>query len=211
MIFSIIQSIANFLFPLRCNNCGKSGSALCNTCLASLAPTPLSIGRVHSIYSYKSPLVKKLIKSIKYSRNTTALSVLIDHAHSTYNDFLKTYPTTEKVLVPIPKHSTKEKVQGYNQSTKIAQALSRTLHIPLAIVLTKPKYTQPQAQISDRVQRLQNVSHTMQASEQLSPHILYIVIDDVYTTGATITEAFRALKENGATTVCAITLAHGKY
>lgn len=151
------------------------------------------------------------MKAIKYKRDSTALVTLIKHNTKVYKAILEKYPHAQKILAPIPKHKNKQRIQGYNQSAVIAEVFSNLYDIPVQEVLIKTKHTAAQVTMRHRSQRLQNTLHTMSTHTPLSSTVLYIIIDDVYTTGATINEAFRALKENGATTVCAITLAHGKY
>lgn len=208
MISHIIQSIATFLFPLQCSNCGTKGSALCVSCLSKIEPTPYSTHHIHSFYSYKNSLVRKIIRELKYKRNTTALLPLVEKSYPIAEKIIKMYPQAEKVFVPIPKHRSKERIQGYNQSALIAAALSSFFSIPTQTILKKTKPTIPQVKTKSRSERLQNNRHSMEATSTLSKTVLYIIVDDVYTTGATIAEAKRALKENGANFVCAVTLAH---
>lgn len=93
----------------------------------------------------------------------------------------------------------------------IAQTLSCVFTIPSIQILKKVRYTPAQVVTKNKRERLKNVAYSMQATEPLQKDTLYIIVDDVYTTGATIIEAKRALKENGANEICAVTLAHSKY
>lgn len=163
---------------------------------------------MHSFYSYKNSIVRTIIRKLKYNRNNTALLALVQKSYPLLAQTIHTYPQKEKVFVPIPKYKTKERAQGYNQSTLIATTLSSLFSIPVQEILKKTKSTLPQVKTKSRSERLQNNRHSMEATSTLSKTVLYIIVDDVYTTGATIAEAKRALKENGANFVCAVTLAH---
>jgi competence protein ComFC len=113
-------------------------------------------------------------------------------------------------FVPIPIHKTKKYQRGFNQSKMIAQWLSKTIPgSSVAQLLTKPIFTTSQVSTTSKNERVRNIIGSMKSSGVLDSKKIYIIVDDVLTTGATVVEAMRALNANGATNVAAIALAHG--
>lgn len=114
-------------------------------------------------------------------------------------------------LVPVPLHSTRQRERGFNQSEVIAAALAEALGLPLAPLLTRVKATRTQTRLN-REQREHNVggAFALGAAARVEPEARYILVDDVFTTGATISECARVLREaGGAAGVDAFTLGHG--
>ncbi len=76
-------------------------------------------------------------------------------------------------------------------------------------VLHKTRATVAQARAHNIHERRKNLSHSMAADGKLDKKVLYILVDDVITTGSTVREAGRALRAAGAKHICAVALAHG--
>lgn len=114
------------------------------------------------------------------------------------------------VLVPVPLHALRERERGFNQSAQIADALGAALGIGVEPLLVRVRATRTQTQLS-REQREQNVEGAFSLARRavVQAGLRYVVVDDVLTTGATIGECARVLKEGGATQVDAFTLGHG--
>jgi len=122
------------------------------------------------------------------------------------------------VLVPIPLAQKRLRARGYNQSETLARALARQWRIPvLPDLLVRTRETPTQTALTPDT-RLANVAGAF-AAEQLGGRLTpgrrpgvsrdpnYVLVDDVFTTGATLAEAARALEQAGATNVTGITFA----
>ncbi len=125
-------------------------------------------------------------------------------------DHLQSEQPEDIVLIPVPQYKKKTASRGFNQSTLIADWFRKEIpesHIQDA--LEKTKETLPQSHLSDRKTRMRNIDGTMRAKKNIDPKKIYIVVDDVTTTGATFLEAKRALQSAGAKHILCIALAHG--
>lgn len=214
MFYKITQSLIDFLFPEKCLGCDKKGLSLCKNCLSQ---THLSLYKnedIYAIFSYKNILIKKIIKNLKYKRKKSALEKLIYSNSNIFEKIIKeniSKPKQEIILIPIPQHKKKQTIKGYNQSEIIAKQISKIFNIEIKKILIKTKNTKSQVETKSKIERLQNISNSMDIKKSINKDFLYIIIDDVYTTGATINEAKRVLKKHGAQKVIAITLAHKKF
>lgn len=214
-LFSTIRTaLDSFLFPKACIGCKTPGTALCESCFSTIKPSSMTDHPlIYGIYNYGSPIVSEAIWALKYKRKSAAAKELLQRATPTIGEILGEHiqgAHEEKlIIVPIPQHKKKTQKRGFNQSLLLAQYLSQTLPgSKVSELLIKEAETIPQSHLADRNTRIKNVSGTMKAKSNLSDGI-YILIDDVTTTGATFLEGMRALKAAGAKNVIAIALAHG--
>ena len=115
------------------------------------------------------------------------------------------------VLVPIPLAPKRLRQRGYNQSEALARALGRQWKVPvLTDVLARTRETPTQTALTPET-RLANVAGAFAMSNDqrsmINDHSTLIIVDDVFTTGATLAEAARALEQAGATRIVGITFA----
>lgn len=153
--------------------------------------------------------IQTLITDIKYSYyfdEMHVLSVLLGR-------YLVQTAMVEKVrprcLVPVPLHKEKLFERGFNQSELLARELSKLLTIPITDkLLVKTKTTVSQAGLG-RKERLKNVDNAFHVTISLKKSDTIVLIDDVVTTGSTLSACAKALKKAGAGKVYGVTLAHG--
>jgi len=109
-------------------------------------------------------------------------------------------------LVPIPLAAKRARERGYNQSEMLARALARQWRIPVLLdVLVRTRETPTQTALTPET-RLANVAGAFAVAKPRASSVL-ILVDDVFTTGATLAEAARALEQAGAKTMYGITFA----
>jgi len=123
------------------------------------------------------------------------------------------------LLVPVPLGQARLRARGYNQSERLARALGRRWQRPVVDLLVRTRDTAAQTALTPEA-RLANVAGAFRvrigdcglriSSERLesairNPKSAIILVDDVFTTGATLAEAARALERAGAGTVLAVT------
>jgi len=215
------------LFPRFCVLCGFVGAYLCPTCLKHLTLAPLhciycnhrslfgythpsckrknGVDGVFSLFAYNNQ-VKTIIHKGKYEG---AWRIFGDIKPST--PLFVEWALTQKplpTLQPAPLHTHKQKTRGYNQAKKIIASCFSFLGWDVGDYLIKMKETTPQAPLKSKKARSTNVYNTIRCvGKKIPEHI--VLVDDVITTGATIKECARALKEKGVQTVLAVSLARG--
>lgn len=229
------NEILELIFPAGCFGCGAEGTFLCQNCQKSLlwvAPScmvcrklvppqsRIPAGRTckpcrkkSHIWAFLSPFayegtISELIHGLKYRRITALDSVLAKLLSEYLNKFRVDFEENP-ILIPIPLHPGRERVRGFNQSELIARKLAGYLSFRLEPeVLLKVKKTSPQVGLlaEKRKRNVQNSFSVSRPDKVL--HKTVILVDDVKTTGATLGEAARVLKEAGAKRVWAITVAH---
>jgi ComF family protein len=110
-------------------------------------------------------------------------------------------------LVPVPIHSQRRRERGYNQAELLAETVGELCGLPVRLALERVVDTLPQVQFGrDRQARQKNVCDSIRPGGDASPGRRPVLIDDVQTTGATLEESARALREAGAHEVFALTL-----
>jgi ComF family protein len=102
-----------------------------------------------------------------------------------------------EALIPVPIHSKKEFLRGYNQSEKIADGIAAVLNIPVVLdFMGQTKSTESQTKKS-RFMRWDNVENKFQTTQKETTQYSHIaIVDDVITTGATLEAIIRKIREN---------------
>jgi len=114
---------------------------------------------------------------------------------------------TDYILVPLPMHKKKQRERGFNQAEILATELSKTLKIPTEHILERILDTPPQSGLHPQL-RAENVEGVFNVRPNFNPKgKSYILIDDIYTTGASLNECARTLKNAGAHHILCMTLA----
>lgn len=114
------------------------------------------------------------------------------------------------VLVPVPMHSSRLAMRGFNQAVWLAAAVGRQSHVPVHVTaLKRIKRTPTQGGLTARARR-RNVSGAFSVPDNTRPDVRgrrVVLVDDVHTTGATLNACARALRQAGAADVDALVLA----
>ncbi|MFN2508616.1 MAG: double zinc ribbon domain-containing protein [Chthoniobacterales bacterium] len=110
-------------------------------------------------------------------------------------------------LVPVPLHPTRQRERGFNQAELLTEVLSRRSGIPMQTSLQRVRYTTTQTAF-DRTERMENLHNAFRLRKNADVQGLRVLlIDDILTTGSTLSECARVLKAGGALSVHAATAA----
>jgi len=192
-----------------CALCGEriftpAGDVLCGDCRMG----PPVFARAMAYGSYEGGL-RELIHLLKYDRIRPAAGVLGRMLAEVIDGFGS--ELLSAVVVPVPLHTGKLRERGFNQAEEITRAalkhLNRSGFLPAAGVLQRRRATESQTGLSDN-QREQNVrgAFVVTSPERIAGQDV-LLVDDVYTTGATVSECTRVLRKSGADRVFVATVA----
>ena len=209
-----LKTITRYIFPRKCIGCKTPDFWICEKCISLLPksldnPFPWSA----SIFEYSNKVIKKAIWLMKFNGKHSVLVDLEEILKSSFLDFLekKKLSGKEIILIPIPITKRSMAKRKYNQSLILAKIISKNIKCVEVkdSILEKTKNHLSQNKIKNRSQRLDNVKNSFYVKnpKEISGKIV-ILIDDVTTTGATLFEARKILKESGAKKVLGFTLAH---
>jgi len=190
-----------------CHICGTTfpdspaESHLCADCLEK--KPYFSCAR--AVFSYEN-IILNAIHQFKYKRNIsigeTLASFMADFQFSNI-DF-----ADYSIMIPVPLHTTRLRERGFNQSLVLARILGKKKQIPINFSLLKrQKFTLTQTG-SNKQERKQNIKGAFEVTDKrkiAGKNIL--LIDDVFTTGATVNECAKTLIKAGAQKVSVLTLA----
>lgn len=213
IISTITHSFVNLLFPSR--NHEKIIESITLADILKLPRPHKNDSGIYSLFSYKDPRVQALIWELKYHRNTKVVellsTVLSDFIIEELSDTILFEKAETALLVAIPMSPQHRRNRGFSQTDLLCQAILKKTPLTMAydpLALIKIKETKKQTQMLQRDKRIENISQAFLANPQYVKGKSIIVIDDVTTTGATLREAFRTLREAGARKITAFTIAH---
>lgn len=179
-----------------CMKCGKElddpQSEYCPDCIR----TPRSFVSGRGLWRYDRAS-KQAVFALKYKNRPEHAAFFAECLFMYYGSWIRR--VRPDCIVPVPVSREKRRQRGYNQAELIAEELGERLGIPVrGDILKRLRSTDPQKEL-DRAQRLRNLQHAFYADPNL---ILeggrYLLLDDVYTTGATAECCTRALLKAGA-------------
>lgn len=201
----------HFIGSPLCPRCGTPFPAaegedhLCGECL--ITERPYAVAR--SVGRYEETLLTA-IHRFKY-RGKTGIGDLLSRIMADFADNIWDMKAFERIL-PVPLHRRRLRERGFNQAVILARGLSKRFNIPLDFTsLRRDLFTPPQVGL-DRKQRSANVqgAFTVTHPERIVGRRL-LLVDDVYTTGSTLTECARVLIRAKAEAVAVLTMARAVY
>ena len=221
---SILEFVADTLFPQQCYQCKQADTYLCRVCCVSILKyTPETVcphcfkrvpfGKlekqcynnflVNSLFiatTYRNPCVKKMFKDFKYRRAQALaypLGMFLTVWLSARNH--AQFQKNNTLVVPVPSHRSREKNRGFHPATEIAKQLAKAYQLPLATnVVRKHKNIGFQTHIKNAQQRRNNVEGcftlTPDAHQQIKTKTI-LLVDDIITTGSTMRECAKTIRK----------------
>lgn len=233
MIFSKVRDfLLDILFPKICFGCQREGEYLCQDCKAILdftrdfyclcqkpkkIPKPgkcrdcqnKNLNGLYFPFNYQIPLVKNLILHFKYEPLVKELAKVLADLLKDYVLILDKKPNFSDFLVlPLPLEKSRLRWRGFNQAEELAKNFCQDFNLEMRNdILFKIKKTKPQMELKGK-ERFENIKGAFEIKnpEEIRGRKI-LLIDDVYTTGATMEEAARILKNFGAKEVWGLVLA----
>ena len=225
--------LLDILFPRFCIKCKKEGLYICNECsiftsetqpvcpLCGLASkfgkthkscyTPQCLDGLTSIWDYED-IIKDALHIIKYQGKFHILEELIERLISiitknpeSFSEFVTLLTDENTIITFVPIHKSKKIQRGFDQAELLADHIATLGNKKPIKLLERTKQTQSQFELNKK-ERLNNIKNAFSfiGKENIKK---VIIVDDIWTSGATMQECCRVLKENGATKVWGFTLA----
>jgi len=200
----LLHAVAAGLVPPLCAACGRacrSEAILCTRCSRRLASSdPLEgsgapgLDRAWSSASHEG-VARELVAALKFRRLLPVAGLMADRIQ-----WLAPGALVSGTIVPVPTAPLRSAIRGFDPAAEIASALAQRAELPIEACLTRRGGGR---QVGKR--RAQRIGHPpmIEARGQVPRSVL--LIDDVLTTGATLSVCARALRSAGAIRVAAIT------
>jgi ComF family protein len=193
--------------PPFCEKCSEqfdgaiSGTFSCANC----AHRRLYFDAAVSVYRSRG-IVRRLVHQFKYGHQFHLRHPLADWLGETLHD-PRLRDRRFDIIVPVPLHPARERERGFNQAQLLADLVSDKTTIPVRPALERIRYTTTQTAF-DRAERMENLRDAFRLRKNMPVQDLRVLlIDDILTTGSTLSECARVLKRAGAVSVHAATAA----
>ncbi len=161
-----------------------------------------------SIYEYRGKVKKAMVHFKFFGKKRYAVTfgkLMSDKIKQMTN-----WPEFD-IIIYVPLHKTQLRKRGYNQAKLLAKELAQELNVPLRInIIRKDRQASHQRKLN-RFQRQMNMRNTFEVDPNVSIEgLTVLLVDDIYTTGATMNECARIMIKAGAKQVYIVTAAIGK-
>lgn len=191
-----------------CEKCGnpirEDDVGVCESCKI----VNYDFKKAQAVFEYKN-LIVKAVHKFKYSDGK--------YLAKPFANLMATFYATENLFVDgvvfVPMYIKKEKERGYNQAKVLAQEFCKITKLKFLDVLDKINNNKVQASLnfSERRKNVKDIFKVKPNSKDLIKNKTLLVIDDIFTTGATVNEICKTLTESGAGDCYVLTLAHTNF
>ena len=209
----MIDYILSNLAPHHCLGCSKTGHILCESCKYDIVDSAESVCLVCHRPTMGNWLCSDCAKHVPYERawavaeREDPLKSVIDaykfqrarEAYKALGDLLIwRLPTLPKdtIIVPIPTTPSRRRRRGYDHMTLVAKYIAKKLRLSYDDILYHQTNNQQRGASAEL--RAQQAKYAFVAKKEIDPSKVYLLIDDVVTTGATIKYASKCLRSAGA-------------
>lgn len=202
-------------FPnFTCMACGceiqsSNNKYLCLKCMNNLPIVSESQTTHFSPFTYEDP-IRKMILELKYNDNGYIAKALAPYLAAVYLKQLQPLYDKPPIIIPVPLHKSRHRERGYNQSEILAKELSKYLNLEIHTNLLIRKRKTIIQKHMDTKARFENIHGAFDIKANESNNIQnqnILLLDDVYTTGATTNECKNILLRHGARKVLILTIA----
>ena len=228
------NGILGILYPKTCCFCGKlSTTECCDICAEKIIyitePCCKKCGKPvryeeqeychdcekreayyeqgRSVWIHKEPVSWSLYQ-FKYHNRKIYGEFYAKELYRLYGDKIRQWEID--LIVPVPLHWKRRRRRGYNQAEVVAKHLGRHMNIPVdSKAVVRRYYTNPQKELDER-ERKRNLRGAFEVKRNWNESRKILLIDDIYTTGSTINEISKILKEKGGHKVWFLTISIGQ-
>ena len=184
----------DLIFPPRCGGCGRQGVAWCDRCARSVQPVPVTtLNGIPLVAAGQldGPL-QRAVHTYKYRPRPGLASVLAEPLRRA----IASADLEIAALTFVPLHPRRRRERGFNQAERLARALAGGLALPVVDGLARRRPTPAQVGLS-QAERQVNMLGAFEWTAITRPPAGLALVDDVCTTGATLTAAAEAVARAG--------------
>ena len=162
-----------------------------------------NFNQARSVFLYAEPM-KKAMYRFKYSNRRSYARVFADYIMKYFGQWINRKQID--VIIPVPMYYKKQRVRGYNQAQVLANELAKRTHIPMVTdYVIRDKNTIPMKKLDDTARRL-NLENAFKIRKSSVLFKKVLLVDDIYTTGATVDVISKQLKLAGVKEIYCITV-----
>jgi ComF family protein len=227
--FEWLRRGLDLLFPPRCVACSQVGSWFCTACQGAVefVPRPIcprcgqpastddlclqcqrnpsQLDAIRSV-AFHGGALRQAIHHLKYKRRRELAAPL---GQMLFVCWQETHLPAD-IVIPVPLHASRQKERGYNQAGVLARVLAEHAHLALnEAQLVRRRATAPQVGLGAQERKV-NVQDAFVWTGDGLADARVLLVDDVCTTGATLEACALALRQAGAKSVWALTLARAR-
>jgi ComF family protein len=204
----LADTVLDLLFPPHCIECNRVGSLLCVACQSKLQAVPPFVDPTSPLREQRATAIhdgamRKAIHALKYESRYRLADVLGERLHQEFQR--TTWNAT--LFTAAPLHPQRLQQRGYNQAALLGESLAKRAGKPfIGDAIRRVRDTRSQVGL-DRQERRANVADAFEGDPTYAKDQYIVIVDDVYTTGATLRACAAALRQAGAGEVWSLTLA----
>lgn len=226
----------DLIFPKECLGCGCEKTLLCQKCFSSIklrqtqsclackretnfgkfcthCASSYNLDGVFIASHYEQKIINKLIKNFKYyfvrELYQDLGKIFILFLNDLFDKKEQKINFQKSLIMPVPLSAYRKRWRGFNQSEILAHLVAENFNLELSVnELIRIKHTRPQVKLN-KIQRENNIKNCFNWSAGDLAGRQIILVDDVVTTGATLNECAKVLKNHGACKVWGLVLANG--
>lgn len=205
------------IYPEKCPYCDafiKSEAIACDRCLEKLdevqKPVMRGVGGFRCVSSFfYGGRIRRMILRIKYHDRVQYIpqvaAIMAGDIRTMYGD------DRFDLITYVPMHKIDQKKRKYNQAERLAKALSKLLDIPCVKTLDKVKHTKKQQRLK-YAQRKTNLKGAFKVSDkELIKDKSILIVDDIVTTGITLTTCCKTITRSKPHLICCATIANASH
>lgn len=214
---NFLEKALNFIFPPICGMCKKNGQGyLCIKCKNKIMNSNIFLNQLdfyknsfieeHFYLFLYTGIMREKILQYKFKEQTYLANMILEFCIK--NEKLYRFFKKYDIICSVPISKSRKRKRGYNQSELIAKKISKItlLHFEKNIIM-KVKNNTPQSKLNKK-QRQENVKNVYKIqNQQKIKNKNILLFDDIYTTGATVNECAKVLKNAGCKNVGVLTIA----
>lgn len=189
------MNLLDWIYPRRCVGCNREGRYICRECSKSIV-------RQGGSLQYRG-VVRKILKEIKYRGSYDMVTEVVE----LWNPIC---PNQNSVVAAVPMWEGKKRLRGFNQAELIARELAKRWEMPYVELLRRSRATAPMYGLK-RWERVENIDGAFEINPKSQirkfSNVNIVLVDDVWTSGATMRACELVLRKAGFVTIELLALA----